>query len=422
MLPAPDITRDRARAARRCASTRTSCSRTRCSWSPGRRSCCCPRRRGTSRPAAARPPRPSGASRSAPRSTGPKVGEARSEYAIFLDVARRVHPERADVIGCATPRRRSATRSRASSRRTPASRSCATTGDAIQVGGARLCEGGVFPTPDGRARFSVVVPADDRRSARPLPALDPPRQAVQLDGVERRRPAHRRRRATRSCCPSRRGNARRRRRATRCSYVRRTARCERACTSRRSGPATCRRSSPRPTCLLAPNRRDPISGRARLQRRRRGGPGRVTPDELLELFRPRPIRSRSRLPAIDRDTMRDRTERPGQYALDLVADEAACAVLERAPVRIVSEESGVRGALDASITVVLDPVDGSTNLRARHRLLGDLDRRASKVTKCCVRSSPTMRPDRAPRPSGAKARTATVAACARRPRRGSRTP
>ena len=59
--------------------------------------------------------------------------------------------------------------------------------------------------------------------------------------------------------------------------------------------------------------------------------------------------------------MRDRTERPGQYALDLVADAAACAVLERAPVRIVSEESGVRGALDASITVVLDPVDGSTN-------------------------------------------------------------
>ena len=32
------------------------------------------------------------------------------------------------------------------------------TGDAIQVGGARLCEGGVFPTPDGRAHFSVVVP------------------------------------------------------------------------------------------------------------------------------------------------------------------------------------------------------------------------------------------------------------------------
>jgi anaerobic selenocysteine-containing dehydrogenase len=32
------------------------------------------------------------------------------------------------------------------------------TGDAIQVGGERLCEGGLFPTPDRRGRFSVVAP------------------------------------------------------------------------------------------------------------------------------------------------------------------------------------------------------------------------------------------------------------------------
>src|SRR3989442_5399762 len=29
-------------------------------------------------------------------------------------------------------------------------------GDAFQYGGPRLCEGGTFPMPDGRARFSIV--------------------------------------------------------------------------------------------------------------------------------------------------------------------------------------------------------------------------------------------------------------------------
>jgi anaerobic selenocysteine-containing dehydrogenase len=34
------------------------------------------------------------------------------------------------------------------------------TGDAVQWGGSRLCEGGIFPTDDGKARFSAVVPLD----------------------------------------------------------------------------------------------------------------------------------------------------------------------------------------------------------------------------------------------------------------------
>jgi anaerobic selenocysteine-containing dehydrogenase len=33
------------------------------------------------------------------------------------------------------------------------------TGDAFQIGGERLCEGGVFPTPDGRGHFAVVTPS-----------------------------------------------------------------------------------------------------------------------------------------------------------------------------------------------------------------------------------------------------------------------
>ena len=58
---------------------------------------------------------------------------------------------------------------------------------------------------------------------------------------------------------------------------------------------------------------------------------------------------------------RGRTDRAGQYAIDLVADAAALGVLSRAPVKVLSEESGWSGPPEAELTVVLDPVDGSTN-------------------------------------------------------------
>jgi myo-inositol-1(or 4)-monophosphatase len=52
--------------------------------------------------------------------------------------------------------------------------------------------------------------------------------------------------------------------------------------------------------------------------------------------------------------------RDGQYHSDLAADAAALAVLERAGLGVLSEESG-RHRPEASITVVVDPLDGSTN-------------------------------------------------------------
>jgi myo-inositol-1(or 4)-monophosphatase len=52
--------------------------------------------------------------------------------------------------------------------------------------------------------------------------------------------------------------------------------------------------------------------------------------------------------------------RPGQYRSDLVADAAALAVLDRFGVGVLSEESG-RHRPDAALTVVVDPLDGSTN-------------------------------------------------------------
>src|SRR5262249_52679857 len=85
------------------------------------------------------------------------------------------------------------------------------------------------------------------------------------------------------------------------------------------------------------------------------------PEALLELFDETAAAVRVAVAGIARAALRDRTDRPGQYALDLVADAAACAVLEKAPVRIVSEESGVHERAGATVTVVVDPIDGSTN-------------------------------------------------------------
>jgi fructose-1,6-bisphosphatase/inositol monophosphatase family enzyme len=61
---------------------------------------------------------------------------------------------------------------------------------------------------------------------------------------------------------------------------------------------------------------------------------------------------------------RPRTDHPGQYAIDIVADDAALTVLDRAGVGVLSEESGLRRA-DAPVLVVVDPVDGSTNASRR---------------------------------------------------------
>jgi myo-inositol-1(or 4)-monophosphatase len=55
--------------------------------------------------------------------------------------------------------------------------------------------------------------------------------------------------------------------------------------------------------------------------------------------------------------------RAGQHHSDLAADAAALAVLRRAPVGVLSEESGRHGDRPAAdgLVVVVDPLDGSTN-------------------------------------------------------------
>jgi fructose-1,6-bisphosphatase/inositol monophosphatase family enzyme len=67
------------------------------------------------------------------------------------------------------------------------------------------------------------------------------------------------------------------------------------------------------------------------------------------------------LAPVQRGARRERTAKPGQYAIDVIADEAALSVLLAHDLLVVSEESGVTGPPRAPITVVLDPVDGSSN-------------------------------------------------------------
>jgi molybdopterin-dependent oxidoreductase alpha subunit len=91
-----------------------------------------------------------------PEIPGPRVGEARSEWRIFGDIARRVRPDRAAIFGCESAEAIRAEIARVVPAYAGIERLHAT-GDAIQVGGALLCEGGAFPTPDGRAHFAVVT-------------------------------------------------------------------------------------------------------------------------------------------------------------------------------------------------------------------------------------------------------------------------
>ena len=87
----------------------------------------------------------------------------------------------------------------------------------------------------------------------------------------------------------------------------------------------------------------------------------MTTDDLLELVVAAAAAVEGAVRGVTGRDRRGRTERAGQYAIDLVADAAALGVLGRAPVAVLSEESGWSGPDGASLTVVLDPVDGSTN-------------------------------------------------------------
>jgi myo-inositol-1(or 4)-monophosphatase len=91
----------------------------------------------------------------------------------------------------------------------------------------------------------------------------------------------------------------------------------------------------------------------------------VNTDDLLALLAATGSAVEQAVRRVSGRDRRARTDRAGQYAIDLVADAAALEVLTRAPLAVLSEESGWGGRPGSALTAVLDPVDGSTNA-SRH--------------------------------------------------------
>ena len=98
-----------------------------------------------------------------PEVEGRRIGEARPEWDVLLDLARRTVPDLAEVLtyaGTADLRQEIA-------RVVPlyeGIQDLKAAGDSVQYGGPHLCAGWKFPTPDGKAHFAPV----------PLPVLDVP--------------------------------------------------------------------------------------------------------------------------------------------------------------------------------------------------------------------------------------------------------
>jgi myo-inositol-1(or 4)-monophosphatase len=107
-------------------------------------------------------------------------------------------------------------------------------------------------------------------------------------------------------------------------------------------------------------------------------------------------------------------KKPGQYRLDLAADEAALPILHGAGLAVLSEESGMTGDGESGLLAVIDPIDGSTNahrgvpfystsicvLDADGPRVGVVTNQASGVRYAAVRGGGAEKDGRAIAPSG----------------------
>ncbi|MEH2306630.1 FdhF/YdeP family oxidoreductase [Nostoc sp.] len=92
-----------------------------------------------------------------PEIPGPRIGEARPEWEVFLELARRVQPDLVDKLAFADT---------AAIRQEIAQvvpqyagiQHLQQASDQFQYGGLHLCFGWNFPTPDGKAHFGVLLP------------------------------------------------------------------------------------------------------------------------------------------------------------------------------------------------------------------------------------------------------------------------
>jgi len=92
-----------------------------------------------------------------PEIPGRRIGEARAEWEILMDLAERVRPDQRHLIHVDDAAQIRAEIARAIPTYAGIER-LARKGDVFQWGGPRLCEGGRCPTPDGRARFTPLHP------------------------------------------------------------------------------------------------------------------------------------------------------------------------------------------------------------------------------------------------------------------------
>ncbi|MEA5503060.1 FdhF/YdeP family oxidoreductase [Halotia wernerae UHCC 0503] len=92
-----------------------------------------------------------------PEIPGPRIGEARPEWEVFLELARRVRPDLAQKLSFADL----ATMRQEIAQVIPqyaGIQHLKAAGDQFQYGGSHLCFGWNFPTPDGKAHFGVLSP------------------------------------------------------------------------------------------------------------------------------------------------------------------------------------------------------------------------------------------------------------------------
>ncbi|MBM3924666.1 MAG: FdhF/YdeP family oxidoreductase [SAR202 cluster bacterium] len=95
-----------------------------------------------------------------PEIPGRRVGEARSEWEILMELAERVKPEQRHLIHFDNGQ---AVRDEIA-RVVPlysGIENLKKRGDAFQWGGQRLCDGSIFPTIDGKARFTPLSPPEE---------------------------------------------------------------------------------------------------------------------------------------------------------------------------------------------------------------------------------------------------------------------
>jgi anaerobic selenocysteine-containing dehydrogenase len=92
-----------------------------------------------------------------PEIAGRRIGEAKPEWQIFMQIAERAYPERKHLIHFADTQQIRQEIAKAVSSY-DGIQHLRVKGQAVQWGGPLLCADGNFPTPTGRAAFSAVWP------------------------------------------------------------------------------------------------------------------------------------------------------------------------------------------------------------------------------------------------------------------------